>query len=397
MEASQLLHQSGDFELRIEREPPARAFLVARAGADLALASRRLHKLAQAHAALGDSPVVPAASYQDDIEGRPRVVFGSAVSSDFSHVLASMRAAGAHTTYSHAIAFIELFMNTLRAAHAAGQSFGALSLANLLVDDAGHLRLIGLGDNVLALDAAGLPLKLPDVFAAPDVFAGAAFSEGADLYAFTLLLRRLIPFVEFPPAAERVLRGQMTPEDFELGQLFAWCNLAILASYPDQRPSVADALRRERQAWKLMGVHPDRDGLREVLRRFARRSKPELVIDDDVTCAGPSSTRRKSLRTHRAPRRILSALIERHRRCPGRSVSVLELVEAGWPGESLIPDAAANRVYVALSNLRKLGLAELIERCDGGWRLLPSTAIRVADQPAAAGAPEKPRDGLPRA
>ena len=31
-------------------------------------------------------------------------------------------------------------------------------------------------------------------------------------------------------------------------------------------------------------------------------------------------------------------------------------MEAGWPGEPVLPDSGANRVYVAVATLRKLGL-----------------------------------------
>jgi hypothetical protein len=42
-----------------------------------------------------------------------------------------------------------------------------------------------------------------------------------------------------------------------------------------------------------------------------------------------------------------------------------------WPGERMTAEAAANRMKVALSTLRKLGLRSLIQRTDDGYLLDP--------------------------
>lgn len=77
----------------------------------------------------------------------------------------------------------------------------------------------------------------------------------------------------------------------------------------------------------------------------------------------------------RASARLLAALAHRRDAEPGASLDVTSLSEAGWPGEAMLPTAAANRVRVALSKLRRLGLADLIERVDDGWRLSPDVPI----------------------
>lgn len=46
-----------------------------------------------------------------------------------------------------------------------------------------------------------------------------------------------------------------------------------------------------------------------------------------------------------------------------------ELVEAGWPGEVLHPDAAASRIYTAIRQLRGFGLGEVLLNRDGGYLL----------------------------
>jgi hypothetical protein len=55
-----------------------------------------------------------------------------------------------------------------------------------------------------------------------------------------------------------------------------------------------------------------------------------------------------------------------------------ELFEAGWPGERPIREAGANRVYVTLARLRQLGLRDVVERFEDGYRIAPQAVIRLA-------------------
>jgi hypothetical protein len=76
-----------------------------------------------------------------------------------------------------------------------------------------------------------------------------------------------------------------------------------------------------------------------------------------------------------ALRRILQALAEAHARGP-EAVTARALLEAGWPGEQPRYEAGKNRVYVALNTLRKLGLRDVLQRFDDGYRVDPLLAIR---------------------
>ncbi|HMJ12797.1 MAG TPA: hypothetical protein VK524_15350 [Polyangiaceae bacterium] len=384
------LSERGDFSVCLDDDTPERVLLVARPDADRERAQQRLETLAAAHARAADS-VIPRVLSSGCREGRPFIAFDCPAVTDFAHVLEAVGREKTHAQYVEAITLIDLLLTSLARIHELGLSVGALSTANLFLDASGQVYLIGIGDNVLAIDGQGAPLRLPDVCVAPDVAAGAPASAGGDLYAVTLLCRRLIPHVIFPPAAERVLQGSFTPEDYELGQLFAWSSLAILASHPARRPSFAEAIEKEHRAWELLGVTPDPAAFFDLMRRSLPGPDLELIVDEEITRVRLGTTPSQPLGSRRALRRILSALIERHRSSPGQAIAVTELVEAGWPGESVIPEAAANRVYVALSSLRKLGLDAAIERCDGGWRLTPSMRVRV-DKVAAAAQPPPESD-----
>lgn len=74
---------------------------------------------------------------------------------------------------------------------------------------------------------------------------------------------------------------------------------------------------------------------------------------------------------HPSLRRILWSLCEADAR--GTSMTTVQLLSVGWPGESPDIESGANRVYVAISTLRRMGLRGVIVRRDGGYAL----AVRV--------------------
>lgn len=77
-------------------------------------------------------------------------------------------------------------------------------------------------------------------------------------------------------------------------------------------------------------------------------------------------------------RRILGALAERRTAAPGEAVSLDDLVAAGWPGERIRADAAINRIHVALSTLRRLGLRDVILSAEHGYMFDPAITIELA-------------------
>src|SRR6185436_8902392 len=89
------------------------------------------------------------------------------------------------------------------------------------------------------------------------------------------------------------------------------------------------------------------------------------------------------LRERQAVRRLLQKLVDHQREAPGRGLSLPELREAGWPGERMLPDAASNRVYVAMTQLRKLGLKGWLKRNEEGYFLDPALPVdHMSDAPS---------------
>jgi len=82
--------------------------------------------------------------------------------------------------------------------------------------------------------------------------------------------------------------------------------------------------------------------------------------------------------SRRQPLRRLLAVLAHHRVAePGDSLGLDDLLAAGWPGERITQEAAVNRVHVALTTLRKLGLRQVLKSSDRGYLLDPAIGILV--------------------
>lgn len=114
----------------------------------------------------------------------------------------------------------------------------------------------------------------------------------------------------------------------------------------------------------LQQACPPFDHARLSLRLCAQRSQGQalraLVVGAGTQCFRLGDSERVSLAGRQAPRRILEVLVQRRLSAPGRPVSLEELRVAVWPGEKMSPAAARNRLHVALSTLRRLGLRDVL-------------------------------------
>ncbi|HVK68841.1 MAG TPA: tetratricopeptide repeat protein, partial [Polyangium sp.] len=106
-----------------------------------------------------------------------------------------------------------------------------------------------------------------------------------------------------------------------------------------------------------------------------------LVVSDEGARLRLPGARASVDLSSRAPlRRILLALAKLRASAPGQTLPLDEIIRAGWPGERIGADAAANRVRVALATLRKLGLRGVLMTGQGGYLLDPATAVYIAPQ-----------------
>ena len=82
-------------------------------------------------------------------------------------------------------------------------------------------------------------------------------------------------------------------------------------------------------------------------------------------------SRRSSLR------RILKALVDHKSQQAGQSLSIGELFEVGWPGETIQQESVQTRVYWAIYTLRKLGLESVLLTGGDGYMLSPDLVVEA--------------------
>ncbi len=107
---------------------------------------------------------------------------------------------------------------------------------------------------------------------------------------------------------------------------------------------------------------------------------PALVLDREARWFAMPGRRRVDIARRRTLRLLLKRLVERRLESPGAGLTSTDLVAAGWPGEKMLPDAGAPRVYVAIAALRKLDLDDVLLTRDDGYLIDPR--VRVAWAPA---------------
>lgn len=77
-------------------------------------------------------------------------------------------------------------------------------------------------------------------------------------------------------------------------------------------------------------------------------------------------------------RRMVAALAHHRVTAPGDTLGFDELLAAGWPDERIAQAAALNRLHVALTTLRKLGLRDLLRSGERGYLFDPAVPVAVA-------------------
>ena len=151
-----------------------------------------------------------------------------------------------------------------------------------------------------------------------------------------------------------------------------------LATWKAWRERIADPTSNE---GALAATSMDvRFALRILDRTLREQASPastslNLRLADDASWFATEDGERIDLRRRGALRRILVALCAHHESAPGTGLGVQPLIDSGWPGERVLVDAAATRVRVAVSTLRRLGLRSVIVTRDDGYLLDPRVRI----------------------
>lgn len=344
-------------------------------------AARRLADLAAAHRAIAH-PRVPSVGHAA-VEGEPLFVeLECDVALDGRELARMLTERGARLPYAQAMVLRDAWRDAMAAAHAVGQVLGRASLADLWLSPGGDPWIVGWGAHVTIGRDDGTIEPALGAIEPLDVAAGVPPTPASDFALLLLLERALIAVTELPDEIVRGLNGapsRVLDERLALERDF-------LVARPASRPSFAEGVARLAALDHALGLAPDPEGLsrtvESTLARSAEREVPTLAlieptekvltvdqegawVDSDAgrTTLGPSL------------RAILGHLLELRRTSPGKTCSLWELLEVGWPGEQPRPDSGANRVYAAISRLRKLGLLGALEWHEGGYRISPSAPV----------------------
>jgi len=100
-----------------------------------------------------------------------------------------------------------------------------------------------------------------------------------------------------------------------------------------------------------------------------------LRLAGDLSWIATPAGDRVDLARRSVLRRVLQVLVSARRCAPGVGTGVHEIFATAWGGEKASPDAAANRVYVAVARLRKLGLDGCLITGDDGFLLDPRVPV----------------------
>ncbi len=140
------------------------------------------------------------------------------------------------------------------------------------------------------------------------------------------------------------------------------------------QPSAADIAAVEAQAAQLEARSDDvRFALRLLSSRLAARSGPALRVSAEGFAAPGGEP--VSLARRPPLLRILRALADARASSPGAVVPVEAIVRAGWGDERILPRSAAQRVRVAIAELRSMGLREVLLSKTGGYLLDPAVDL----------------------
>lgn len=348
--------------------------------------------------ALVSHPLIPRVTARGEADETPFLELACDATLDGVECVRLLADSDRRIPYAASDGFIASLRVALQAAHAvtdpttgAPICLGRLSPANLLFSPTGRWYLVGLGRNFPIEKDSGAMDGWAPFFQAPELVTGASPTPVGDYTALLLFMRSLLPFVEITGTLARFLRGEVGPEDFELLGLLQWFDRRILGEAPPLRPSIEEAVAVSDRIRALLGVTPDaelfvahvasviepREEAPSVVVGPRDPRPPTLVVGADVAWFSVAGGERQRLGG--ALRRVLSALVDRHISQPTASLSIWDILEAGWPGERPVVEAGANRVYVAIARLRTRGLRDVIDRFEDGYRLSPGTVIRPAE------------------
>lgn len=359
---------------------------------DLTRVRACLGRLADAHRRLHVEGVAPLAEVELD-GPEPFVALACDPLADGQTVIARLGQHGHRVSYCEAIAVVDRIGRTLECAHATADeanrrfALGGLAWANVIVDADGSLSLLGFGHQIVGRDEHDVPAGAPSFFSPPELARGGDPTPSSDAFGFVMLQRSVVGHAELPEPLARALAGEQDGTELErdLRALVDASTHGVIAAAPREREGMPTLRERWRREWDLLSVRPDPASLGHRLRQLL--ASPDLVVASDGSWIRVNGQPEVRLSGRGPLRRILLRLVEAH--LTGASgVSLEQVVETGWPADRSRREAVLNRAYVVVSELRRLGPPEWIERDDRGYHI--RRTVTVARTGGGAGEHQEP-------
>lgn len=119
-----------------------------------------------------------------------------------------------------------------------------------------------------------------------------------------------------------------------------------------------------------------------VISTMSRVPRPErsLVVSSSGKWFVGTDGEKHNLERRKILARLFGALMDARRERPGDPMTTDDLLAAGWPNARFVEGTGANRVYVALTTLRKLGLRDVVVRTGRGYLVDPAVPLRVVEE-----------------
>jgi tetratricopeptide (TPR) repeat protein len=142
----------------------------------------------------------------------------------------------------------------------------------------------------------------------------------------------------------------------------------------EARVREAEELRDYQQVWLLRVTTDHLRNRIDASRRGDATPRARLTVNREAMWFELAG-KRVSCRRRPVTRRLVEWLTEQYLRGPGVPSPPEALIAAAWPGERMQPSSAKNRLYVALSELRKLGFRSLLAATEQGYFLDPAHVV----------------------
>jgi tetratricopeptide (TPR) repeat protein len=204
------------------------------------------------------------------------------------------------------------------------------------------------------------------------------------LAAHASLSRTMDAVLALPPSDGRVVLGSTVRHYLTLVRLALGVPVEDVHEGPPSESlrAMRETLARARSEVALgeledVGLRTEHARLtRQILERItrARSDRARVIVQRDGRYVVRGDGR-VDLSQRQALRNLLRALIETLPSARGGAdaepKTASALIAAGWPGESIMPRAAKNRLHVALTTLRQLGLGAALRSEDHAYALDP--------------------------